>query len=122
MSADTGTVTIVDDDDAVRLALTMSLRARGYEVRDYEAAGPFLSDYEPGTGGCLVLDIRMPDMDGFALHAELMKRGATPPIIFVTGRNDGRQPVEFDPSVVQFLEKPFKTSTLIARIEALLRR
>ena len=83
-----GTVFIVDDDDAFRDSLCWLLESAGHRVVAYAAAENFLTAYEPDQAGCLVLDIRMPGMNGLELQDELKRRELTLPIVFVTGHGD----------------------------------
>jgi FixJ family two-component response regulator len=84
----TGCVFVVDDDLSARRGLARLLRAAGHDTRDFASATEFLDEFEPGTGGCLVLDARMPGLTGEELQAELEARGARLPIIVITGDDD----------------------------------
>ena len=88
MDRDEPLVYVVDDDEAVRDSLTMLLKAVGLQGRAYGSAAEFLDGYDPEQHGCLVADIRMPGMSGLDLQAELNKRGAPIPLIFITGHGD----------------------------------
>ena len=79
-----GTVIIVDDDQAVRDSLTSLFDAAGYTVESYPDAKTFLDAYEQDRPGCLVLDMKMPGMGGLELQEELTKREDRRPIIFLT--------------------------------------
>ncbi len=113
-------VVVVDDDDAVRLALCLSLKAKGYAVRDFGSVTEFLDALEPETTGCLVLDVKMPDMDCLAVQAALAERGVDLPVIFVSGRRhlpDGLR--EATPRLAAVLEKPFAPGLLADTIAEL---
>ena len=116
---DKPTVFLVDDDPAVRKSLSMSLGLAGYEVRACESAEAFFAICPArGEPGCLILDLRMPGMDGLSLQQAMKRRGCTIPVIFISA--DGNIPVTVQAvkeGAVDFLEKPFSTDVLIARIE-----
>src|SRR5205809_3363617 len=82
------TVFIVDDDEAVRKAVSRLLRSAGMAVAVFASPGEFLAQYDPVTSGCVVLDITMPDFDGLQLQATLGEKGSMLPIIFLTGHGD----------------------------------
>src|SRR5450755_987217 len=77
-------VVVVEDDAAVRDSMRALLESAGYEVKDYASAKTFLKDPVP-VGGCLVTDIRMPEMDGLELQEEITKRGMDIPVVIMTG-------------------------------------
>src|ERR1700746_4039404 len=78
-------VFVVDDDAAVRQGLRFMLRAAGYSVEAFATARSFLEGYDPRRGGCLLLDVRMPQMTGLELLQQLNLRGWRVPVIFITG-------------------------------------
>jgi len=82
------TVFIVDDDADVRDSLRALLESARFRVDDYASARAFLTAYTPECGGCLVADIRMPDMDGLALQEEVARRQTGLPVIIITGHGD----------------------------------
>ena len=113
-----GTVHVVDDDPAIRNALTASLEVRGLSVENYESAEAFLNSYEHDDIGCLVLDIRMPGINGLELQKILAKKNHTIPIIFVTGHGDVPMSVQaLKNGAVDFLEKPYRQEVLQELIE-----
>lgn len=113
-----GTVHVVDDDPAIRNALTASLEARGLSVQDYESAEAFLNSYEDSQIGCLVLDIRMPGINGLELQKILTEKNHTIPIIFVTGHGDVPMSVQaLKNGAIDFLEKPYRQEVLQELIE-----
>ncbi|MGE5414999.1 MAG: response regulator transcription factor [Syntrophomonadaceae bacterium] len=81
-------VFVVDDDPAVRKSLWRLLRSRGFEVTTFASAEEFLERLEPDAGGCAVLDVAMPGLDGLALQQRLAERHVPLPIVFLTGRGD----------------------------------
>lgn len=81
-------VRIVDDDDDYRSSQTFFLQMCGWEVREYDSAAEFLAEDDSSRPGCLILDIRMPEMNGLELQQALVEKGAQLPIIFLTGHGD----------------------------------
>ena len=113
-----GIVHIVDDDPAIRKALSASLEIRDLEVESYASAEEFLNSYRDNQTGCLVLDIRMPGIDGLELQNILAKKNHNIPIIFVTGHGDVPMSVQaLKNGAVDFLEKPYRQEVLHERIE-----
>ena len=78
-------VYIIDDDASVRSAFKRIVDAHGYDARVFASARAFLAAGQPAANSCLVLDVIMPEMDGFQLQQELIQAGNNVPIIFVTG-------------------------------------
>ena len=79
------TVFVVDDDEAVRDSLTFLVESNGYTAKTYATAKEFIDSYHADEmPGCLLLDVRMPDMNGFELQRELHNRNITIPIIFIS--------------------------------------
>ncbi len=81
-------VFVVDDDLSARRGLARLLRAAGHDTRDFASATEFLDAFEPGAGGCLLLDARMPGLSSEELQAELEVRRCNLPIIVITGDDD----------------------------------
>lgn len=110
MSAETPTITVVDDDDSVRRALARLLSANGYAVRTFASARELLDEpvMNPPTPGCLLLDVRMPEVDGLELQMILKRVGAETAVVFMTGHGDVQTGVKAMKSgAVDFLLKPF---------------
>lgn len=111
------TVFLVDDDAAVRDALSALFRAEAVEICTYESAEAFLAQCPPDATGCLVLDVRMPGLGGLGLQQTLAERGIRLPIIFLTGHGDIPMSVRaLRAGAVDFLEKPADPDTLLARV------
>ena len=111
------TVFVVDDDESVRGSLRFLLRSAGLESRAFGSATEFLAGYDPAQPGCLVLDVRMPGMNGLELQQELNLRGAVIPVIFITGHGDIPMAVEaMQHGAHDFLQKPFRDEDLIERV------
>ena len=116
MSAES-TVFIVDDDEAVRESLCALVEAEGYAGKDFDSARAFLDGFDPSQAGCLVVDVRMPDMDGLALQAELAKREVDIPVIVVTGHGDVPLAVQaMKAGAVDFIEKPYNDGQILETI------
>ena len=116
-------VFIIDDDDAVRDAMSMLLDADSIAHRCFESASEFFDVFDGSQRGCLVLDIRMPGMSGLELQAELKQSGSTLPIIFMTGHGDVPMAVEaMRQGAVDFLRKPIIESDLLDRINQALQQ
>lgn len=110
---------IVDDDNAVRDGLGMVMDTVGLACQTFASAEHFLETYNPGTPGCLVLDINMPGMNGDELQAELIRRNIRLPIIFLTAFGDIPMSVRtIKAGAVDFLTKPVQIKQLIERIQA----
>jgi FixJ family two-component response regulator len=110
-------VHVVDDDEAVRSSLKLLLKSAGLSTLAYASAAEFLAAYQDDQPGCLVLDIRMPGMNGLELQDELTRRGAMIPVIFITGHGDVPMAVEaMQRGAMDFLQKPFRDEDLIDRV------
>ncbi|WP_372965269.1 response regulator FixJ [Marinobacter sp.] len=115
------TVYVVEDDEAVRDSLELLLKSDGKLVKTYENAGAFLKDYSDNMAGCIVLDIRMPGMDGMELQKKLNEKHSILPIIFVTGHGDVPMAVDaMKEGAVDFIQKPYREEALLEKIEAAL--
>jgi two-component system response regulator FixJ len=111
------TVHVIDDDEAVRDSISYMLDAVGMPVRTYESAVSFLAQIESLGPGCIVTDVRMPDMSGLDLVRRLKERNIRNPMIVITGHGDIPLAVEaMKAGVVDFLEKPFDDEALLRAI------
>jgi two-component system response regulator FixJ len=111
-------VFVVDDDAAVRQGLRFMLRAAGYSVEAFPSALSFLEDYNPRRGGCLLLDVQMPQMSGLDLQQQLNLRGWRIPVIFITGH--GTVPLAIaamKAGAFDFIEKPLREGAMLESIE-----
>lgn len=121
--SDKRVVHIVDDEDAVRRSAGFLLRTAGYTVTAHASGVAFLKEVKALEPGCVLLDVRMPDMDGLAVQAELSARGLALPVILLTGHGDVSVAVRaMKAGAVDFLEKPFEKADLIDAIERGLER
>lgn len=117
------TIFIVDDDEGVRNSLCFLLKTVDLATRAFALASEFLEAYRPEQPGCLILDVRMPGMSGLELQQQLNVRGATIPVIFITGHGDVPMAVEaMQQGAFDFLQKPFRDQDLIDRVQRALER
>lgn len=116
-SAAPRTVYVVDDDEAVRDSVAMLLRASGFRARTFASPLDFLADYRPQGADCLVLDVRMPSMDGLEVQRRLIQRGLRIPVIFISGHGDIPMAVEaLRRGALDFLVKPYDDADLLRRV------
>jgi two-component system, LuxR family, response regulator FixJ len=112
-------VYIVDDDEAVRDSLSVLLESKGYAVRSFGAAPEFLLTAASLPPGCLIVDIRMPEMDGLALQQRLNESTLDFPMIVITGHGDVPLAVRaMKAGALDFIEKPFAAEAILASIAA----
>jgi len=112
-------VFLVDDDAAVRTALSRMLRDAGWKVEEFDSAEGFLARRNRATRGCLVLDVTMPGLDGLELQRHLSGAGESLPIVFLTGHGDIPMSVQaIKRGAVDFLTKPVGTEVLLAAVRA----
>jgi len=118
------TVFVVDDDPAVGKAVGRLLQSMGYQVTTFESALDFLaSECESAGPCCLVLDVKMPGLNGFDLQRELDSRDYTPPIVFITGHGDISMGVNaMKKGAVDFIPKPFDDEQLLAAVQEALEK
>ena len=110
-------VRIVDDDAQMRSSLAFMLRQEGYECAAYESARAFLTGDAPSRPGCLLLDVRMPDMTGLELQDEMIRRGMTLPIVFLSAHGDIDMAVSaLQEGALDFIQKPVDNERLLAVI------
>jgi len=116
-------VYIVDDDYAVRNALKLLFRTAALDVETFSSADAFLEDADLTRRCCVLLDIRMPGMNGTALHEELLRRNLRVPVIFITGHGDIPMAVDaMKKGAFDFIEKPFDDEQLLLQVRAALER
>ena len=112
---------VLDDDPGVRRSLDRLLRAVGYEVRLYDSAFALI-EAAPGLSGCILLDVRMPDLDGLEVQERLRDKSACP-VILMTGHGDVAMAVHaMKAGAVDFLEKPFPEDKLLTAIDSAVRQ
>ena len=111
------TVHIVDDDGAIRDALSWLFRSRGLPPLAWPSGEAFLAGFSDADRGCLVLDVRMEGMSGIAVYDELLARGCPIPVIFLTGHGDVPLAVAaLKRGAFDFFEKPFNDNQLVDRV------
>lgn len=116
--AEPRTVYIVDDEEAIRRSIGFLLKTSGYRAAGYASGAAFLKDALAAEPGCVLLDVRMPDMDGHAVQDAMVQRGITMPVIVLTGHADvGIAIRAMKAGAVDFIEKPFEKAVLLAAIE-----
>ncbi len=119
MSTREPTVFIVDDDAAVRDSLTLMIQQAGIKVQSFENAKTFLHAYQADFFGCIIIDIKMPEMDGLQLQEELSRLKIVLPIIFLTGHGDIPMSVKaIKAGAVDFLTKPVIREKLLGCVRA----
>jgi two-component system response regulator FixJ len=116
-------VHVIDDDDAARDALRFLLESAGLRARAYESATSFLAGLAGAEAGCVITDVRMPEMNGLELLDRLNKSGRRFPVIVITGHGDIPLAVEaMKLGAVDFFEKPFNDETLLGAVQLALTR
>lgn len=111
------TVFIIDDDPAVLKSITFLLNSVGIPLKTYQRCRDFLDQYDPAVPGCLVVDVRMPEMSGLELQNTLSGRHIDIPMILISGHGDIPMAVEaMKKGAIDFLEKPFRDQVLLDTI------
>jgi two-component system response regulator FixJ len=109
---------IVDDEDAIRRSAGFMLKTSGYVVETWASGTTFLKEVRHAEHGCVLLDVRMPEIDGLGVQQVLAERGVTMPIVIMTGHGDVSIAVRaMKAGAVDFLEKPFEKADLIKAME-----
>ena len=116
-------VFVVDDDASMRGAVSNLIRSVGFQVEAFTSAQEFLASTRPDTPCCLILDVRLPQVSGLDIQAELTKAQIHIPIIFVTGYGDVPMSVKaMKAGAVEFLTKPFRDQDLLDAVKVALER
>lgn len=116
-SADGRIVYLVDDDEAIRRSAGFMLKTSGFTVKSFATGLEFLKERELAPG-CVLLDVRMPGMDGLEVQKALRERGDDQPVIVMTGHGDVSVAVKaMKEGAVDFIEKPFEKATLLEAID-----
>lgn len=111
-------VHLVDDDEAVRRSAGFMLKTSGYQVKTYASGVELLKEVRELSPGCILLDVRMPEMDGLQVQQALKERGIGHPVIVMTGHGDVGVAVQaMKAGAVDFIEKPFEKAVLLSAIE-----
>lgn len=116
-------VFLLDDEESVLTALSRVLEGDGLNVQAWTSAVRFLEEHDPDTPGCLVADVRMPEMSGLELQRALVSRGVARPIVFVTGIGDILSAVQaMKAGAVTFLAKPIRREALLPAVREALEK
>ena len=111
-------VHIVDDDDAIRRSAGFMLKTSGFQVQTYESGAELLTNAGSLRQGCILLDIRMPGMDGLEVQQALQEKGVALPVIIMTGHGDVSLAVKaMKAGAVDFIEKPFEKAVLLSSLD-----
>ncbi|UCG87907.1 MAG: response regulator transcription factor [Gemmatimonadota bacterium] len=111
------TVFVVDDDDALRKSLRRLMQSVGLPVETYPDAQAFQASYDPSRPGCLILDIRMPGMNGLELQQKLVSESIRIPVIIMSAHGDVEKAVRaMKAGAVDFIKKPYKGKVLLERV------
>ena len=110
-------VFVVDDDDAVRASILNLLAAEGFEARGFAAGTAFIGAARPDTAACLVCDMKMPELGGLEVAAEMARQGSDMPIIFMTGFGSIPMTVQaMKAGAIEFLTKPVAPDELLRAV------
>jgi FixJ family two-component response regulator len=116
-------VYLVDDDDGVLKSMGRLLQVEGFEVRAFQSAQTFLCEHDPDAPGCVVLDMRLPDLGGLALQQALLASSCERPIVFMTGFGDVADSVQaMKAGAVDFLTKPCDDEDLLRAVRGAVER
>ncbi|MFT3937915.1 response regulator transcription factor [Rhodopseudomonas sp.] len=111
-------VTVIDDDENVRIAIEGLIRSLGYTARGFASAQQFLASDARSTTSCLITDVQMTEVSGVDLHALLTAEGGAPPVIYITAFPDERIETRARAlGAIGFLSKPFDAETLVHCIQ-----
>ena len=112
-------VHVVDDEDAVRRSVGFLLRTSGFDVQSHASGVAFLKEVKAAEPGCVLLDVRMPEIDGLEVQQQMAQRGVGWPVVILTGHGDVPIAVQaMKAGAVDFLEKPFDKASLLRALTA----
>lgn len=112
-------VHIIDDEDAIRRSTGFMLKKSGFAVTPWVSGVEFLKNVKHAEQGCILLDVRMPEMDGLEVQQQLSERGVSMPVVVLTGHGDVSIAVRaMKAGAVDFIEKPFEKVVLLTAIES----
>lgn len=116
-------VHVVDDEESMRRSTSYALKTAGYAVTTWASGAAFLKEVRHAERGCILLDIRMPEVDGLQVQKILAERGVTMPVVVMTGHGDiGIAVRAMKGGAADFLEKPFERATLLSAVETAFER
>lgn len=111
-------VHIVDDEESIRRSTSFMLKTSGYTVATFASGASFLKEVKHLEPGCILLDIRMPEIDGLQVQQTLIERGIAMPIVFLTGHGDVQTAVTvMKKGAVELIEKPFEKSVVLGALD-----
>jgi two-component system response regulator FixJ len=111
-------VHLVDDDDSVRRSVGFMLKTSGHQVHSYSSGPELLKAARSLRPGCILMDIRMPEMDGMEVHQALKENGISLPVIIMTGHGDIPLSVKaMKAGAIDFIEKPFEKAALLDALD-----
>jgi len=113
---DKSIIHLVDDDPAVRRTLTRLLVSGGYQVREYASGAALMAAADELKNGCILLDINMPDADGFAVTKALTEKGVDLPVVMMTGSGDLTL-LAWKAGVAAFVPKPFGRNEIVSVLD-----
>lgn len=114
---------IIDDEDSIRRSAGFMLKTSGFAVETWTSGVEFLKNVKNAAPGCILLDVRMPEMDGLEVQQELSQRGVSMPVVVLTGHGDITIAVRaMKAGAVDFIEKPFEKAVLLSAIETAFER
>ena len=113
-------VYIIDDDEGVRRSVEFLVRGMGLEVVSFETGAAFLDTVGHPEGGCALIDLMLPDMNGLEVHRELITRGITLSVVIISGHGDETvRDKALSQGVAGYLEKPYQTDDLLNLLKRL---
>lgn len=119
--SDADKIYVVDDDQSIRHSLTLLIEGIGRQIATFASGAAFFAGFDPSDAACIVLDVRLPDMDGITILQRLQKTDRPPPVLIITGHGDVPLAVKaMKAGAADFIEKPFNGETILERIEAAL--
>jgi two-component system, LuxR family, response regulator FixJ len=117
ITGDQRLIYLVDDEEAIRRSAGFMLKTSGYQVAGFASGVEFLKERDLAPG-CVLLDVRMPGMDGLEVQRELLARGSTLPVIVMTGHGDVNVAVQaMKAGAIDFIEKPFEKAVLLRALD-----
>jgi len=117
--ADRRLIHVIDDEEAVRRSASFMLKTSGFDVETWPSGVAFLKEARHAKPGCILLDVRMPEMDGLEVQQALTEDGIGMPVVVLTGHGDVQVAVRaMKAGAIDFIEKPFEKATLLTAIAA----
>lgn len=112
-------VCVVDDDESMREALQSLLKSVGFRAATFASANEFLKAKENSETDCLILDVRMPEMNGLQLQQKLVSENSRVPIVFISAHSESNEKGQaLSAGAIDFLYKPFSETALLEAVGA----